>query len=171
MKVPLLDLKEQYKTIKEEILKTAEDVFESQYFILGPKVKALEEEIAEYCSTAHAVGVSSGTDALLISLMAADIAAQDTVITSPYTFFATAGCVARTGARPIFVDIDPQTYNISPELLERGFHAPKTSPCKGGLRWGSRLGPVDVNDAGQHHGQCHQHQLHPISSPYLHPIR
>ena len=118
MKVPLLDLKEQYKTIKEEILKTAEDVFDSQYFILGPKVKALEEEIAEYCSTAHAVGVSSGTDALLISLMAADIAAQDTVITSPYTFFATAGCVARTGARPIFVDIDPQTYNISPELLE-----------------------------------------------------
>ena len=118
MKVPLLDLKEQYRTIKEEILKAAEDVFESQYFILGPKVKALEEEIAEYCSTAHAVGVSSGTDALLISLMAADIGCQDTVITSPYTFFATAGAISRTGARPIFVDIDPQTYNISPDLLE-----------------------------------------------------
>ena len=119
MKVPLLDLKEQYRTIKEEILKAAEDVFESQYFILGPKVKALEEEIAEYCSTAHAVGVSSGTDALLISLMAADIGCQDTVITSPYTFFATAGAISRTGARPMFVDIDPQTYNISPDLLER----------------------------------------------------
>ena len=119
MQVPLLDLKQQYKTIREEILKAAEDVFESQYFILGPKVKALEEEIAEYCSTAHAVGVSSGTDALLISLMAADIGCQDTVITSPYTFFATAGAISRTGARPMFVDIDPQTYNISPDLLER----------------------------------------------------
>jgi len=118
MQVPLLDLKEQYTTIKEEILKTAEDVFESQYFILGPKVKALEEEISEYCSSAHAVGVSSGTDALLISMMAADIGYQDTVITSPYTFFATAGCIARTGARPIFVDIDPNTYNLSPDLFE-----------------------------------------------------
>jgi dTDP-4-amino-4,6-dideoxygalactose transaminase len=118
MKVPLLDLKEQYKTIREEILKTAEDVFESQYFILGPKVKALEEEIAKYCSSTHAVGVSSGTDALLISLMAADIGYQDTVITTPYTFFATAGSISRTGARPIFVDIDPNTYNLSPDLLE-----------------------------------------------------
>ncbi len=118
MKVPLLDLKEQYKTIKEEVLKTAEDVFESQYFILGPKVKALEEEISEYSSSAYAVGVSSGTDALLISLMAADIGYQDTVITTPYTFFATAGCIARTGARPIFVDIDPDTYNLSPDLLD-----------------------------------------------------
>jgi dTDP-4-amino-4,6-dideoxygalactose transaminase len=118
MKVPLLDLKEQYKAIKKEILKTAEEVFESQYFILGPRVKSLEEEIAEYCSSMHAVGVSSGTDALLISLMAADIGIQDTVITTPYTFFATAGCIVRCGARPIFVDIDPQTYNISPDLLE-----------------------------------------------------
>jgi dTDP-4-amino-4,6-dideoxygalactose transaminase len=118
MQVPLLDLKEQYTTIKEEILKTAEDIFETQYFILGPKVKALEEEISEYCSSAHAVGVSSGTDALLISMMAADIGYQDTVITSPYTFFATAGCIARTGARPIFVDIDPNTYNLSPDLFE-----------------------------------------------------
>ncbi len=118
MKVPLLDLKEQYKTIKKEVIKTAEDVFESQYFILGPKVASLEKEIAEYCASTHAVGVSSGTDALLISLMAADIGSQDTVITTPYTFFATAGSIARTGARPIFVDIDPQTYNISPDLLE-----------------------------------------------------
>ena len=118
MQVPLLDLKQQYKTIKEDILETAQEVFESQYFILGPKVKALEEKIAEYCSSTHAVGVSSGTDALLISLMAADIGYQDTVITSPYTFFATAGSVARCGARPVFVDIDPHTYNISPDLLE-----------------------------------------------------
>jgi len=118
MKVPLLDLKEQYKTIKEEVLETAEELFESQYFILGPRVASLEKEIADYCASKHAVGVSSGTDALLISLMAMDVGYQDTVITTPYTFFATAGSIARTGARPIFVDIDPDTYNISPECLE-----------------------------------------------------
>jgi len=118
MKVPLLDLKEQYKAIKEEILKVAEEIFESQYFILGPRVEALEKDIAGYCSSKHAVGVSSGTDALLISLMAADIGSQHTVVTTPYTFFATAGSIFRTGAKPIFVDIDPDTYNISPESLE-----------------------------------------------------
>jgi dTDP-4-amino-4,6-dideoxygalactose transaminase len=118
MKVPLLDLKEQYKTIKEEVLKTAEELFESQYFILGPRVTDLEEKIADYCSSKHAVGVSSGTDALLISLMAIDIGFKDMVITTPYTFFATAGSIARTGARPVFVDIDPETYNISSECLE-----------------------------------------------------
>ena len=119
MKVPLLDLKKQYHSIKEEILTAAEEIFESQYFILGPKVEALEKDIAGYCSSKHALGVSSGTDALLISLMAADIASQHTVITTPYTFFATAGSIVRTGARPIFVDIDPDTYNMSPEGLER----------------------------------------------------
>ena len=118
MKVPLLDLKEQYKTIKKEVLETAEELFESQYFILGPRVAALEKEIADYCFSKHAVGVSSGTDALLISLMAMDIGYQDTVITTPYTFFATAGSIARTGARPIFVDIDLKTYNISPECID-----------------------------------------------------
>ena len=118
MKVPLLDLKEQYKTIKKEVLKTAEELFESQYFILGPKVTDLEEKIADYCSSKHAVGVSSGTDALLISLMAIDTGLKDMVITTPYTFFATAGSIARTGAKPLFVDIDPKTFNISSECLE-----------------------------------------------------
>jgi len=118
MKVPLLDLKKQYHSIKEEILTVAEQIFESQYFILGPRVEALEKDIAGYCSSKHALGVSSGTDALLISLMATDIASQHTVITTPYTFFATAGSIFRTGARPIFVDIDPDTYNMSPEGLE-----------------------------------------------------
>jgi len=93
MKVPLLDLKEQYKTIKKEVLKTAEELFESQYFILGPRVTDLEEKIADYCSSKHAVGVSSGTDALLISLMAIDTGLKDMVITTPYTFFATAGSI------------------------------------------------------------------------------
>ena len=118
MKVPLLDLKAQYHSIREEILKVTEEVYESQYFILGPKVEALEKEIAEYCSTKYAKGVSSGTDALLISLVAAAIVPEDIVITTPYTFFATAGSIARLGAVPVFVDIDPDTYNISTSGVE-----------------------------------------------------
>lgn len=118
MKVPLLDLKSQYKTIKDDVLKVTEEIFESQYFILGPHVKALEKDIAGYCRTHYSVGVSSGTDALLISLMAADIGHQAGVITTPYTFFATAGSIVRAGARPVFVDIDPNTYNISPECID-----------------------------------------------------
>jgi dTDP-4-amino-4,6-dideoxygalactose transaminase len=119
MKVPLLDLKSQYKTIKDDVIKVVEEIFESQYFILGPHVEALEKEIAGYCRTRYAVGVSSGTDALLISLMTADIGHGDSVITTPYTFFATAGSIARADARPVFVDIDPDTYNISPECVEK----------------------------------------------------
>lgn len=118
MKVPLLDLKLQYETIKEEVLRITEEIYQSQHFILGPHVEALEREIVEYCHSKYAVGVSSGTDALIISLMAADIGPGDLVITTPYTFFATAGCIARTGAKPIFSDIDPDTYNISPENVE-----------------------------------------------------
>lgn len=118
MKVPLLDLTSQYKTIKDDVLKVVEEIFESQYFILGPRVETLEKEIAGYCRTRHAVGVSSGTDALLISLMAADIGYHDKVITTPYTFFATAGSIVRAGARPVFVDIDQDTYNISPECID-----------------------------------------------------
>ena len=118
MKVPLLDLKAQYQSIREEILKVTQEVYESQYFILGPKVEALEKEIAEYCSSKYATGVTSGTDALLISLIAADIGHKDLVITTPYTFFATAGSIARAGAVPVFVDIDPDTYNISTSGIE-----------------------------------------------------
>ena len=123
MKVPLLDLKIQYQSIKKEILKVTEEIFESQHFILGPWVETLEKEIAGYCLSKHAVGVSSGTDALLISLMTADIGPTDTVISTPYTFFATAGSISRVGARPIFVDIDPDTYNISPEGLYNAIDA------------------------------------------------
>lgn len=119
MNVPLLDLKLQYASIKDECLKVTGDIYDSQHFILGPRVEKLESEIALYCGTSYAVGVSSGTDALLISLMAAGIGAGDRVLTSPYTFFATAGAIARVGAVPVFVDIDPHTYNMSPEGLNR----------------------------------------------------
>lgn len=117
MHVPLLDLKAQYATIRDQIRPVVDEIFESQYFILGPHVERLEAACASYCRVPHALGVSSGTDALLISLMAAGIGAGDTVITTPYTFFATAGSIARLGAKPLFVDIDPQTYNLSPEKL------------------------------------------------------
>jgi len=118
LKVPLLDLKKQFEKIKNEVMAAAEEVFSSQRFILGPKVDELEEKIAEYCQCDYAIGVSSGTDALLISLMTAKVGAGDLVITSPYTFFATVGSIARVGAIPIFVDIDPHTYNMDPVKLE-----------------------------------------------------
>lgn len=114
MKVPLLDLKCQYQLIKQDILQVTEEIYDSQYFILGPHVEALEQQVAQYCRTGYALGVSSGTDALIIALMTSGIAAGDTVITTPYTFFATAGSISRVGALPCFVDIDPLTYNISP---------------------------------------------------------
>ncbi|MBL7192262.1 DegT/DnrJ/EryC1/StrS family aminotransferase [bacterium] len=125
MKVPLLDLKAQYNSIKSDVDKAVAEVFESQYFINGPQVKECEAAIAEYCNCKYATGVSSGTDALLISLMAAGIGAGDEVITTDYSFFATAGCVSRTGAKPVFVDIDPVTYNIDPAKIEAKI-TPKT---------------------------------------------
>jgi len=117
-KVPLLDLKSQYSLIKEEIRKAIDEVLESQCLILGSKVEDLEKSIAHYCGSKFTIGVSSGTDALLISLMTLDVAQGDGVITTPYTFFSTVGSIVRVEARPIFVDIDPTTYNMDPQRLE-----------------------------------------------------
>lgn len=117
MNVPLLDLKAQYKSIKDDIDKAVAEVFESQYFINGPQVKQCEEAIAEYSNTKYALGVSSGTDALLIALMVEGIGVGDEVITTDFSFFATAGCVSRTGAKPVFADIDPVSYNIDPDKI------------------------------------------------------
>ncbi|MEW6003729.1 MAG: DegT/DnrJ/EryC1/StrS family aminotransferase [Stygiobacter sp.] len=119
MRVPLLDLKPQYLSLKQEIDEAIQRVVDSQYFINGPDVAKLEEEVANYLNVKYAVGVSSGTDALLIALMALDIKPDDEVIVPTYSFFATAGVVARLNAKPIFTDIDPVTFNIDPKDFEK----------------------------------------------------
>ena len=125
MNVPLLDLQAQYVSIRDELQRAVERVISSQRFVLGDEVRRLESSIAAYCQAKHAVGCASGSDALLLALMALDVKAGDEVITTPFSFFATAASIARLGARPVFVDIDPQTYNIDPSRVA-GAITPRT---------------------------------------------
>lgn len=118
MRVPLLDLSAQYERLAEPIEREFREILRTQSFILGPKVEEFERALADYCRARHAIGVSSGTDAQLAIMMALGIGPGDAVITSSYTFFATGGCIARLGATPLFVDIDPATYNLAPGALE-----------------------------------------------------
>lgn len=125
MPVPLLDLREQYRPLRDDILTAMTRVCDSQQFIGGPEVAALEGELAAFTRVPHAIGVSSGTDALLVAMMALGIKAGDEVITPTFSFFATAGCVVRLGATPTLVDIDPVTFNIDPTAIERAL-SPRT---------------------------------------------
>src|SRR5689334_16234317 len=125
MPVPLLDLRAQHATIRDEVVTAMMAVVDSQLFILGSAVEALEHQVAEISRTRYAIGCASGTDALLLALRALDIGRGDEVITTPFTFFATAGTIHNVGATPVFVDIEPQTFNISPEAIAAAI-TPKT---------------------------------------------
>lgn len=149
--VPLLDLKAQYAPIKAEMLKAVEAVFDSQWFILGPTVQECEAKIAAYCRCPHAIGVTSGSDALLVALMAEGVGQGDEVITTPYTFFATAGCIARLGATPVFVDILPDTYNIDPTKIEACI-TEKTKAIIPVHLYGQCAAMDAINEMAQRHG-------------------
>src|SRR5215207_1826629 len=118
MNVPLLDLQAQYVSLRHDLQQAVERVMSSQRFVLGDEVRGLESSIAEYCQTKHAIGCASGSDALLLAMMALDVRAGDEVITTPYSFFATVSAITRLGAVPVFVDIDPQTYNLDVSQIE-----------------------------------------------------
>ena len=115
--VPFIDLQAQHATIRTEVMEAVGRVFENQAFVLGSEVADFEADAGEYCDARHAIGCASGTDALLLALMACGVGPGDEVITSPFTFFATAGSIWRTGARPVFVDIEPETFNIDPAKI------------------------------------------------------
>jgi len=179
MKVPLLDLKAQYATIENEVRAAVDKVILSQYFILGPEVEALEAEIAAYTGARYGIGVASGSDAILLAMMHKGLGIGDAVVTTPYSFFATAGSITRTGASVVFVDIDPVTFNMDPgrfEELMEGLVKNSASPVTAGgatvrgvmpvhlfgqaadmasiVATTSRFGLFVVEDAAQAIGSC-----------------
>ena len=150
MQVKLLDLQAQYLPIRAEIRRAIDEVCDAQALILGPHVERFEKSLAEYCGTRHAIGVSSGTDALLCALMALGIKPGDEVICPSFTFFATAGSIARLGARPVFVDIDPDTFNINPELIRKKV-TKKTSAILPVHLFGQLARMEGINDIARSH--------------------
>ncbi len=150
-KVPTVDLKAQYATIREEVQAAIERVCEAQYFIMGPEVQAFEAEIAAYCGAEHAIGVSSGTDALLVALMALDVGPGDEVVTTCYSFFATAGVIARLGATPVFVDVEEDSFNMNLEQAEARI-GERTKALMPVHLFGRSMEMDAVLDVGRRHG-------------------
>jgi len=149
--IPFLDLKLQYNHIKDEVKQAIEEALQSCEFILGPHVSAFEKEIADYLGVKHAIGVGNGTDALVLILDAFGIGPGDEVITTPYTFFATAECISRLGAKPVFVDIDPVTFTIDPEKLEEAITA-KTKAVIPVHIFGRTADMIRIIDIAEYHG-------------------
>ena len=149
--VPALDLKAQYRAIRDEIDRVVRDVIESQYFILGPEVSGLEAEVARYCAVEHGIGCASGSDALLLPLLALGVGPGVEVITTPYSFFATAGAIWRTGAKPVFVDIEPDTYNIDPASIEDAV-TPRTKVIIPVHLYGQTADMDPINAVAEKHG-------------------
>jgi dTDP-4-amino-4,6-dideoxygalactose transaminase len=160
MNVPLLDLQAQYVSLRDDLHRAIERVMSSQRFVLSDEVRALETEIAAYCETKHGIGCASGSDALLLALMALDVKAGDEVITTPFSFFATGACIARLDARPVFVDIDPETYNLDPSRVADAITSRtraiipvhlygQCAPMDSLLELGKRRGVAIVEDAAQ----------------------
>jgi len=151
LSVPALDLKAQYERIRGEVDAAVRGVIESQYFVLGPEVAAFEAEVAAYCGAAAGVGCASGSDALLLPLLALGVGPGDEVVTTPYTFFATGGAVWRTGARPVFVDIEPDTYNIDPAKIEAAV-TPRTKAVIPVHLYGQTADMDPINEVAARHG-------------------
>jgi dTDP-4-amino-4,6-dideoxygalactose transaminase len=151
MNVPLLDLKEQNSVLRPEIDKALARVLDSNGFILGSEVAQLEKELAEYCGVKHAIGCASGSDAILLGLMAYDIGPGDEVITTPYSFFATVSSITRLGATPVFVDIEPDTYNIDPAKIEAAITA-RTKAIEPVHLYGQCADMAEINDVASRHG-------------------
>jgi len=151
MNVPLLDLQAQYVSLRDDLQQAVERVMRSQRFVLGDEVGGLETSIAEYCQAKHAIGCASGSDALLLALMALDVKAGDEVITTPFSFFATGACVTRLGARPVFVDIDPHSYNIDPSRVAAAI-TPRTKVIMPVHIYGQCASMDPLLDLGRRHG-------------------